>query len=139
MDFAIAAPVGTVNPSIDSPHQTVCPQLLVAYTEPREQDPSFIRLPVTVRILEEQQVRCDGHQNASMPWKDSVRESELLGENGRCFIASVAVSVLEHPDAPCSGPDWVIDHLCDEQSSITVPGHRYRANDFRLGRHELND
>src|SRR5438876_12263235 len=66
-NFSVAAAVRAVNPVVESPKQSIHAQLLIALGETREEHAPLVRATVAVGVLEKQNVRRGGDEQAAVP------------------------------------------------------------------------
>src|SRR5207244_2808650 len=88
-NFSIAATVRAVNPVVEAPKQSIDAQLLVALGETREQHASFVRATVAVGVLEKQNVRRGGDEDAAIPRHHAAGKRAFVIEDSRALVASV--------------------------------------------------
>ena len=95
-------------------------------SEAGEEDASYVRATVAVRVLEVKNVRCAGDDEAAAPAHEAVREGEAGGELGALVVGPVAVGVLQHGDDAGrrlvrAGADGVAAILRDEHPPAFIP------------------
>jgi len=72
---------------------------VVAVTEASENDVSFVRSTITIRIFERDEVGWIRGVNFTIVPREAHRGREFVGENARTFIAAITVAVFEYADA----------------------------------------
>ena len=102
-----------------------------------------VRLVVAVRVLEKQEVRLRGDDDAAVGEREARRHVEVLGEDGELVGATVAVGVLEDLDPVVARV--AVEHLVrvvhrfdHPQPAALVERHRDRLDDVRLAGEQLD-
>ncbi len=137
-NVATAAAVGTVDPIVGAPGQTIDAQLLVAWIKTGEQHVAPVGLAVAVGVLKQQDVGRGGDQQSAADGEHAGGKRNIIGEVGRRFVRAVAVAIFEQADVPLVGPKRIVVHFGHEQPARRVPGHGHGADHGRLGGDQLD-
>ena len=135
--------VRNVDPVVQGVAQVADPSLGLTHLKAGVENPPFIRAEVAVRVLEVEQVRRRGGDDASVPQSQAFELENPVGEDHRVVHSPVAVPILQDPDPAARRlPRWrvvgVVQHLGDEGSPLLVEDQVDRVSHVRFGGEDLN-
>src|SRR5687767_13300705 len=96
MDLAGASAIGAIDPAVESPQQPVSAKLLIALGESGEEDAAFVGAAIAIRVLQEQKIRSNGHEQPAVPREHAVWKCEPIREHHCGFIPPIAIAIFEH-------------------------------------------
>jgi hypothetical protein len=126
-DGSTRQPRGKIDPPVRADCRAIHAQLRAAFRfESGKQNTAFIRPAISVGVLEKQDIRRAGHNDAASPREHSIREGESFGKRRALVHAPVTIRVLEQGNAPrrrlrCVRVATV---LCNEHSASVVKSNR---------------
>src|SRR5439155_15790213 len=95
LDFAAALAVRDGDPVVDPEGRMADAELWIPGGEALEERLADVGLAVAVGILQIEDVRRRGDDDAALPWSDAVGHEESVGEDRARFVEAVAILVLE--------------------------------------------
>ena len=140
MTASRVAGVREVDPVVGAEDRRVHGVLRVREREPGQHHVPHVRPAVVVGVFEVEQVGRGRHEDALLPAHDAGRQHEAVGEDTAAVVASVAVGVVEQPDAAGrAGVERIAGHLDDEHAAVLVDVDGHGARHVGLGGDRLDD
>src|SRR4030095_1722042 len=99
------------DPVVEAPLEAVDDVLRVLPAESPEPRRPLVRLPVAVRVLQEQHLIGAGHEDAAVRAEETRRKRDLLREDRRLLVPPVAVDLLEQPGRARRRSARIVAHL----------------------------
>ena len=111
--------------------------------KPGEDRSAHVGDPVSVGVLQVENVRHAADEHSTAPATDSPRRIDSIGKNPAAIEHSIAVGVFQQPDSPPAlvllvGVLVVFGHLADVQPAVLIELHRHRILHQGLGGHHLD-
>ena len=154
-DVAAAVAVGTVEPAVESPAETIDEMLRIAGGETGEPCFTLIALAIAIRVFGIKNIRNAGDKDSAFPEGEPGRVLEAIEKERGLVINGVAIGILKDLDAAVlqvgdfaltgfaivgffTGREGVVAHLHHPHSAACIPVHIHGILHQGFMRHEFD-